>query len=845
MSLPTEAAAAPSPAVLRQHAGGLPPVLDVLIVGGGPAGTMTAFRAKELGLAALVIDYDDVLKRIRDYSKDKLILPNFGGGDQMRFPKGGELCSRLHFSPIDKDEMHRGWRRLYVEYEVPVEVGVELTALSCRPDGVWEAKAWDHQERRDRSYACRHVVIAIGRGVPRRFDIPGNTDGVAFRLSDPSLYVGRPACVIGGGTSAAEAVIAISNAKAAAEDPSTVFWSYRGDKMPRASKALAEVFFDAYLGNGNISYHPRSEPVAVFTAEDRQEYLSIRITRRLIDGRPNETTHLEFPKECCVACIGEDIPEAFLGSVGIHMVSAGDAGRKRMLVTPLLETEQPNVYMAGDMLSQAYLETDHFAADPASWREVKHKGNVKAALRDGVLLAGVIAQKLAGKAEIRVELEDAEEAAAAALAAEPNLSRSFIQVVESDGPPAAAVAGAAAAGAEGAGAGVVAAGAAAAGAAAVDGASASGAPAAGGTQAASLSSLAAAAPARLVRVLPGGVDEDEAPIPLSGTLTLGRGGCDLSFPDDSGLSERHASVSQTPEGYYLRDDGGATGVFLRARSGEPVTLDSGAIVRAGRQFLVVAGNELRHFNQQGQEVARYPVSEKPAIFGRDAPDVILDAGDLTLSRRHLTLAAKDGKVVLKDLKSVNGTFVKVRAAAPLAAGDEFRLGRQVFRFVLGEKAAAPPAVVAHRPVSVAVALASLAAPPAAHPPAVLAGAPAAQPSAGPVGVPSAAPPAAGAAGVAVAAQVTFQGSGQTFAIRKGQSVCELAEENGIAITAECHAGLCGSDPVRIVAGAQFLNKIEDSESGTLEDLCGLKPGECRLACMLRVQGPVVVEIVKR
>jgi hypothetical protein len=47
------------------------------------------------------------------------------------------------------------------------------------------------------------------------------------------------------------------------------------------------------------------------------------------------------------------------------------------------------------------------------------------------------------------------------------------------------------------------------------------------------------------------------------------------------------------------------------------------------------------------------------------------------------------------------------------------------------------------------------------------------------------------------------------------------------------------------AGRQFLNKIEDSESGTLEDLCGLKPGECRLACLLRVQGPVVVEIVKR
>ena len=44
----------------------LPEILDLLIVGGGPSGTAAAFRAKELGLAALVIDYDDLMKRIRD-----------------------------------------------------------------------------------------------------------------------------------------------------------------------------------------------------------------------------------------------------------------------------------------------------------------------------------------------------------------------------------------------------------------------------------------------------------------------------------------------------------------------------------------------------------------------------------------------------------------------------------------------------------------------------------------------------------------------------------------------------------------------------------------------------------
>src|SRR5690349_13413555 len=76
-------------------------VLDVLIAGGGPAGTAAAMRAAELGLDALVIDYDDLMKRIRDYPKEKLIKPNYGGGDKLQFPGGGPLVTGLQFDDID------------------------------------------------------------------------------------------------------------------------------------------------------------------------------------------------------------------------------------------------------------------------------------------------------------------------------------------------------------------------------------------------------------------------------------------------------------------------------------------------------------------------------------------------------------------------------------------------------------------------------------------------------------------------------------------------------------------------------------------------------------------------
>ena len=80
------------------------------------------------------------------------------------------------------------------------------------------------------------------------------------------------------------------------------------------------------------------------------------------------------------------------------MVTGGPRNKKRMVVSPLLETVQPNLYLVGDILAQAYLETDDFDADPAGFREVRHRGNVKSALRDGVLVVEVIERRLRGEA---------------------------------------------------------------------------------------------------------------------------------------------------------------------------------------------------------------------------------------------------------------------------------------------------------------------------------------------------------------------------------------------------------------------------------------------------------------
>jgi thioredoxin reductase len=405
MAVPGQTDVGPDGMLRLDTAQPLPAVLDILIVGGGPCGTAAAFRAKELGLSALVIDMDDLMTRIREYPKGKPILPDYGGGDTMQFPDGGELVRSLQFAAIDKDDLCDQVRALYRTHNVPALLRVEMTSLEQeRGDSeLWRVIVWNRNTKSEQTFRARSVVLACGRGVPRKLEIPGPVDLLAFGLKDPALYVGAPACVIGGGTSAAEAVIAISNAKQTAGDPSAVYWSYRKAQMPSVSKALADVFFDAFVGNGNVRYLPTSDPIAVIL-EDNEPWLAVRTARVAAPDAPVHTTQLEFPARYAVACIGADIPEQLFNKIGIPLVTGGPRNRKRIVVTPGLETRLPNLFLVGDTLSNAYFETTDFDADPAGFDEIQRRGNIKAALRDGVAVAEVIKQKLSGSEVVRVDI---------------------------------------------------------------------------------------------------------------------------------------------------------------------------------------------------------------------------------------------------------------------------------------------------------------------------------------------------------------------------------------------------------------------------------------------------------
>jgi ferredoxin len=93
--------------------------------------------------------------------------------------------------------------------------------------------------------------------------------------------------------------------------------------------------------------------------------------------------------------------------------------------------------------------------------------------------------------------------------------------------------------------------------------------------------------------------------------------------------------------------------------------------------------------------------------------------------------------------------------------------------------------------------------------------------------------------------VVFKNNGKSCPYKRNQTICDLAEKNGVTIKADCHEGNCGSDPVRILSGGENLSPAGGIEQATLEDKNNLKPGEYRLACVakLKGQGAVVVEVL--
>ena len=173
---------------------------DLLIVGAGPAGLACALEAERLGLDFVVIDQEETIGgTVSKYPRHKLVMTQ---------PVDLPLFGRMK-TTYTKEGLIDLWRGITEERALPIDHGRIFEGLDRSEPG---GEAHYSVRTDGPTYRAKNVCLAIGRrGVPRRLGVPGE-DGpnVAYALMDANSYQGRRILVVGGGDSAVEAAVGLS-----------------------------------------------------------------------------------------------------------------------------------------------------------------------------------------------------------------------------------------------------------------------------------------------------------------------------------------------------------------------------------------------------------------------------------------------------------------------------------------------------------------------------------------------------------------------------------------------------------------------------------------------------------
>ncbi|MEZ6036970.1 MAG: NAD(P)-binding domain-containing protein [Planctomycetota bacterium] len=795
--------------------------LDVLVVGAGPCGTAAAWRAHELGLSVLIIDRDSVLSIVKEWGEHqpepKDVDADYGDLVDLIFPAGGPLVSQLPYEDqTPADQLYSRWMKVYDDNQVPYRNGVELGGCERLPNGVLAAEVMELNTQAKTRVYCKNLVLALGSGSPAKVRVMGDGLGIRYKLGDANEYVGAPACVVGGGMSAAEAVVAIAMAKAKAKDDSDIFWCYRGRGMPKVAqgKALASKFYEAWTG-GNIRYLPLSEPLAVFKDDKGKDLVAVKTRRLQQPNQPPELLCYEFEKKQVLAFIGSERPTELLGSMGIQEFELADAPKKkRLAVTALKETQEHNIFMAGGLLHPAYLQTNDFRPEALQSTLKEYSTCFKLAMIEGVSIIETIKKRLDGGSDEQI---------AKALAQQ---SRTMIQPVEKPAPAPAPV------------------------------------------EAAPEPSFGAA----FVHIGPGENPQKEEYFFPVGDSIVGRTGGRVVIGNDTLLKEQHAAFRIDGDECYVTNAEQGGECYVRVNSER--TLAVGQVLVAGRQRLRVddAGGKLvlSRLDAAGGVLKTIPVTREERAIGRDE----LDSRDFALSRSHLAVADAGGLLRVRD-ESRNGTFIELRGSLRLNEGDEVWMGEQRFRYVemRSEMLATGTVQLKRMPSPTAAPAAAAPAAPAASPapaPAPAAPAAAAAPAPAPAPAPAAPAPAAEPAPAAVAASgppTIILEDGTEFAAAEEMPMLSYMADAGIATNEEggidgsCQTlwecwdqddptdtgGTCGKCVVVVLEGMANLSEASSREKNTIKKKAKKKLGDkvdeaaCRLPCQAYCKGPVKIQ----
>jgi thioredoxin reductase (NADPH) len=305
--------------------------LDLLIIGAGPAGISAAHAASEAGLRYLVLEKGTIANTIRKYPVGRTLFstPN----ELEMFPGALKPCRE---KPT-REELLSHYIHFVLDHDLKIntdEAVLDVQNLDAQGFLVHTNKG---------QYNAARILFAIGAMAhPRRLNIPGeDLPKVQHLFVEPYAYIRKDAMVVGGGNSAAEAALFLSE-----EGARTTLVIWREDWENRDPKAGAMKHWvrqplDQEVAAGRLHVVLYKEVVA--------------ITERDVTLVDEDGQTLTLPNDVIFVLIGSDADLTLLKKLGVK-TEPGKLTEMPVYDPETFETNVRGIYVVGHFTNARHIK---------------------------------------------------------------------------------------------------------------------------------------------------------------------------------------------------------------------------------------------------------------------------------------------------------------------------------------------------------------------------------------------------------------------------------------------------------------------------------------------------------
>ena len=306
---------------------------DLIIIGAGPAGLSAAEVAKREGLSYLVIEKGTIADTIRQYPVGRTL---FSTPNELEMREGSLTHCR---EKPTREELLSHYIHFVLQEDLRINTLEEVTDVSAIQDEGFRVQT-SHAE-----YAATALLFAIGgMAHPRLLNVPGeDLPKVHHRFVEPYAYVRKDALVVGGGNSAAEAALFLSE-----EGARTTMAIWREDWENRDPKAGAMKHWvrtplEREIREGRLR-------VILYKAVDK-------ITEREVTITKESGEQITIANDVVFVLVGSDADLTLLRQLGVKT----EPGKSAMTEVPVydsetFETNVSGVYVAGHFTNARHIK---------------------------------------------------------------------------------------------------------------------------------------------------------------------------------------------------------------------------------------------------------------------------------------------------------------------------------------------------------------------------------------------------------------------------------------------------------------------------------------------------------